>query len=173
VRLFNPLPSRSESLNLRILSSLHDFGRINHRMHNKLFIADNSMAISGGRNMADEYFAQSRHDNFIDIDVLSVGPVVPQMSAVFDRYWIAVTSTRSALSPRVCRRRKRKPVSTIASPRMSALRSRSARTTCSATQRWRCSCMPVGWSWWRRRRMSSPTARTRSTMPKLQAKGRR
>jgi putative cardiolipin synthase len=87
VRLFNPLPSRSESFNWRVLSSLHDFGRINHRMHNKLFIADNRMAISGGRNMADEYFTQSRHDNFIDMDVLSVGPVVPQMSAVFDRYW--------------------------------------------------------------------------------------
>jgi putative cardiolipin synthase len=87
LRLFNPLPSRSDSFNWRVLSSLHDFGRINHRMHNKLFIADNRMAISGGRNMADEYFTLSRHDNFIDVDVLSVGPVVPQMSAVFDRYW--------------------------------------------------------------------------------------
>ena len=87
LRLFNPLPSRSDSFNWRVLSSLHDFGRINHRMHNKLFIADNRMAISGGRNMADEYFTLSRHDNFIDVDVLSVGPVVPQMSTVFDRYW--------------------------------------------------------------------------------------
>ena len=87
LRLFNPLPSRADSFEWRVLGSLHDFGRINHRMHNRLFIADNRMAVSGGRNMADAYFTQSRHDNFIDVDVLSVGAVVPQMSAVFDRYW--------------------------------------------------------------------------------------
>src|ERR1035438_8605907 len=55
VRLFNPLPSRAGSLGQRILFSLHEFGRINHRMHNKLFIADNSFAVSGGRNIAEEY----------------------------------------------------------------------------------------------------------------------
>ena len=54
VRLFNPLPSRAGSLALRILFSLADFGRINHRMHNKLLVADNSFAVSGGRNIANE-----------------------------------------------------------------------------------------------------------------------
>ena len=87
VRLFNPLPSRASSLSTRLLMSLTDFGRINHRMHNKMMLADNSFAVSGGRNIANEYFMRSTAANFIDMDVMSSGPVVRQMSAGFDRYW--------------------------------------------------------------------------------------
>ena len=87
VRLFNPLPSRATSLTARLALSLHEFSRINHRMHNKLLVADNSMAISGGRNIANEYFMRNTAANFIDMDVLSCGPVVREMSAAFDRYW--------------------------------------------------------------------------------------
>lgn len=87
VRLFNPLPARSGSLMSRIVFSLHEFGRINHRMHNKLFIVDNSFSVSGGRNMADEYFMQDGQANFIDMDVLASGPVVREQSAAFDIYW--------------------------------------------------------------------------------------
>jgi putative cardiolipin synthase len=56
-------------------------------MHNKLFIADNRFAVSGGRNIADEYFMRSESANFVDMDLLSAGPVVRELSAVFDRYW--------------------------------------------------------------------------------------
>ena len=56
-------------------------------MHNKLFIADNRFSVSGGRNMADEYFMRSARANFIDMDVISTGPVVDKLAAVFDRYW--------------------------------------------------------------------------------------
>ena len=87
VRLFNPFPVRSGPLGWRVLGSLDDFSRINHRMHNKLFIADNRVAVSGGRNIADEYFMRSPQANFIDLDVLSAGPVVPQLSAAFDGFW--------------------------------------------------------------------------------------
>ena len=87
VRFFNPLPARSGSLPARLLGSLHEFSRINHRMHNKLFVADNRFSISGGRNMADEYFMRSARANFIDMDVIAAGPVVREQSAVFDRYW--------------------------------------------------------------------------------------
>ncbi|MGJ7494388.1 phospholipase D-like domain-containing protein [Variovorax sp. RT4R15] len=87
VRLFNPLPARSGSLLSRIVFSLHEFGRINHRMHNKLFIVDNSFSVSGGRNIADEYFMQDGQANFIDMDVLASGPVVLEQSAAFDLYW--------------------------------------------------------------------------------------
>jgi len=58
-------------------------------MHNKLFIADGSFAVTGGRNIADEYFDRSGDANFIDMDVLSTGPVVDKLAAVFDRYWNA------------------------------------------------------------------------------------
>ncbi|HEX7437874.1 MAG TPA: phospholipase D family protein [Caldimonas sp.] len=87
VRLFNPLPVRGGSFGARVVLSMHEFSRINRRMHNKLFVADNVFAVSGGRNIADEYFGRSEPANFIDMDVLSSGPVVRELSAVFDRYW--------------------------------------------------------------------------------------
>jgi putative cardiolipin synthase len=87
VRIFNPLPVRGDSLAMRVLFSLHQFGRVNRRMHNKLFVADNTFAVSGGRNIASEYFMRSETANFIDLDVLSSGPVVRALSDVFDSYW--------------------------------------------------------------------------------------
>jgi putative cardiolipin synthase len=87
LRLFNPLPSRAESSTRRVLASLHEFKRINHRMHNKLFVADNALAVTGGRNIGDEYFMSSAAANFIDMDVLAAGPVVHELSDAFDRYW--------------------------------------------------------------------------------------
>ena len=87
VRLFNPLPSRGGSLVGRILYSAHEFSRINLRMHNKLFVADNRFSVSGGRNVADEYFMRSNEANFIDMDVIAAGPIVRELSQVFDRYW--------------------------------------------------------------------------------------
>ena len=52
VRLYNPFVSRGS----RALGFLGDFGRLNHRMHNKAYIVDSQVAIVGGRNLADEYF---------------------------------------------------------------------------------------------------------------------
>ena len=87
VRLFNPLPARDGSVARRTLLSLREFSRINRRMHNKLLVADNAFAISGGRNIADAYFERSEPAHFIDLDVLTAGPAVARMSAVFDDYW--------------------------------------------------------------------------------------
>jgi cardiolipin synthase C len=87
LRMFNPLPVRNGSVGSRVLFSLHEFSRVNRRMHNKLMVADNVFAISGGRNIADEYFGRSEPANFIDMDMLSTGPVVQELSAVFDGYW--------------------------------------------------------------------------------------
>src|ERR1700721_1656696 len=68
-------------------ASATDIRRINHRMHNKLFVADNALAITGGRNIGDEYFTRDPKYNFIDLDVVAAGPVVPQLSASFDAFW--------------------------------------------------------------------------------------
>ena len=87
LRLFNPLPSRAGSSARRMLASLHEFGRVNHRMHNKLFVADNTLAVAGGRNIGDEYFMSGAQANFIDMDTLAAGPIVRELSAAFDRYW--------------------------------------------------------------------------------------
>ena len=87
VRVFNPLPVHFGPLALRVALSLHDLRRIDRRMHNKLFVADNSLAMTGGRNIADEYFMHSDTANFIDMDVLASGPVVRELSDSFDDYW--------------------------------------------------------------------------------------
>ena len=88
VRLFNPFCcARHSGVAGRYAASLFDFGRLNHRMHNKLFIADGAMAVAGGRNIADEYFLRSAKANFVDLDAFVIGAVVKDLSAIFDRYW--------------------------------------------------------------------------------------
>jgi putative cardiolipin synthase len=87
VRVFNPFPGGRSATWSRILASISDIPRINHRMHNKLFVADNELAITGGRNIGDEYFTLDKRSNFIDLDVVAAGPIVPQLSASFDAFW--------------------------------------------------------------------------------------
>ncbi|WP_432726707.1 phospholipase D family protein [Variovorax sp. W6] len=87
VRLFNPFPGGRGSDLTRFISSGLEFGRINRRMHNKLFVADNVAAVAGGRNMADEYVMNASGSNFVDMDVFAAGPVVRQLSDEFDHYW--------------------------------------------------------------------------------------
>ena len=90
VRLFNPFSNGRSSLTARLLESLHELDRVNHRMHNKLFIADNALAVFGGRNTGDEYFMRAKGGNFVDFDVLAAGAVVPALSRSFDDYWNSV-----------------------------------------------------------------------------------
>ena len=87
MRMFNPLTGPRGSTVMRAISTLTDFQRAQQRMHNKLFIADNSIGITGGRNLGDAYFDALDSDNFIDLDVMAAGPVVRQLSTSFDRYW--------------------------------------------------------------------------------------
>ncbi len=83
IRLYNPLVYRSA----RGLNFIGDFARVNRRMHNKAFIADNQAAVVGGRNVGNEYFGAGDDGEFRDLDVLAVGPVVREVSAEFDLYW--------------------------------------------------------------------------------------
>ena len=87
VRVFNPFPGGRSAFWSRFLNSISDIPRINHRMHNKLFVADNALAITGGRNIGDEYFTRASYSNFIDLDVVAAGSIVPQLSASFDAFW--------------------------------------------------------------------------------------
>jgi putative cardiolipin synthase len=87
VRLFNPFCCGRDGFVSRFAASPHEISRLNHRMHNKLFIVDGVMAVVGGRNIADEYFTLSQAQNFIDMDALAVGQVLPQLERIFDRYW--------------------------------------------------------------------------------------
>jgi cardiolipin synthase C len=87
VRLFNPLPVRGGSPLARMALSWPDFGRINHRMHNKLLVVDGVVAIYGGRNIGNAYFMRDGQANFVDLDVLSTGAVVRELADAFDLYW--------------------------------------------------------------------------------------
>jgi putative cardiolipin synthase len=86
VRIFNPFYSRSGVLGMWSEFILRG-SRLNRRMHNKAWIADNRVAIIGGRNIGDEYFGASPHSNFSDLDVAMAGPVVTDLSREFDAYW--------------------------------------------------------------------------------------
>ncbi|MBX3591605.1 MAG: phospholipase D family protein [Burkholderiaceae bacterium] len=87
IRLYNPFPAGRGSTLTRVLASIRDVRRINQRMHNKMFVADNAIAVTGGRNLGDAYFVQSLASNFVDLDVIAAGPVVRDLSASFDRFW--------------------------------------------------------------------------------------
>lgn len=83
VRLFNPISRRGfQTLNL-----VGDFRQANRRMHNKSFTVDNAVSIVGGRNIADEYFELKTDSEFVDFDVLAMGPIVSEISASFDEFW--------------------------------------------------------------------------------------
>lgn len=86
IRLFNPFFYRGGNPLLQLGQFMRD-DRLNRRMHNKLFAADNQFAITGGRNIGDEYFVAHDEFAFVDLDVLVSGPAVAELSASFDAYW--------------------------------------------------------------------------------------
>lgn len=83
VRLYNPV----SRVGLKGLNFLFDFRRANRRMHNKSFTVDNQVSIVGGRNIADEYFDLNPKGEFMDFDVIALGPIAADVSHEFDRYW--------------------------------------------------------------------------------------
>lgn len=110
VRVFNAW--RERGWLGRIGEAITDFSRLNRRMHNKQLVVDNRVAILGGRNIGDEYMGLNPAFNFHDLDVLGVGPVARQASAVFDRYWNSDWVRRlppQALSAADARRRPLRP----------------------------------------------------------------
>jgi cardiolipin synthase C len=86
VRIYNPFASRRGWAG-KLVEALTAYARLNHRMHNKVWIADNRVALSGGRNVGDEYFAAAARMNFVDLDLATIGAPVAAMSADFDTYW--------------------------------------------------------------------------------------
>jgi len=87
VRVFNPFRYRGHVQALRAVEFMLDASRLDYRMHNKLFIADNAVALIGGRNVGDEYFQVDPASQFADDDVFAAGPVVRELSGAFDVFW--------------------------------------------------------------------------------------
>lgn len=83
VRSFNPLSRRIPTA----LSFLFDFGRVNRRMHNKVFIVDEAYSVIGGRNIADEYYQANAAADFGDFDIILIGEAVERVSSAFDLFW--------------------------------------------------------------------------------------
>lgn len=83
VRLYNPFV-RGHSKNLQFVTQVK---RVNHRMHSKTYTADNQVTIVGGRNIGDEYFNADKDLAFSDLDAMSIGSVVPEVSDEFNNYW--------------------------------------------------------------------------------------
>ena len=84
IRIFNPLSNREWFRNIELIINLDRAGR---RMHNKTFISDNSSAIIGGRNIGDEYFDARPSLNFVDLDLLTTGPIVEEINHSFNDFW--------------------------------------------------------------------------------------
>ena len=87
VRVFNPFEYRGHGRVPRAIDFLLHKRRLDHRMHNKLMVADNALALIGGRNIGDQYFQIDPSSQFGDDDVVAYGHVVEQLSDVFDLFW--------------------------------------------------------------------------------------
>jgi putative cardiolipin synthase len=87
VRIFNPESYRGDSRLLRHLDFLFHASRLDYRMHNKLLVADNTLALIGGRNVGNQYFQVDPESQFADDDVFTAGPIVSQLSGTFDEFW--------------------------------------------------------------------------------------
>ena len=92
IRVFNPYGSAQRSFSERTRNFFTNLDHFTRRMHNKAMIADNQIAIVGGRNLGDEYFSASPTLQFRDLDAFVAGPVTQQISASFDDYWNSTVS---------------------------------------------------------------------------------
>jgi putative cardiolipin synthase len=94
IRIYNPKNSVGVPMQTRLLNVVTDFRSVNQRMHDKTFMVDGKVAITGGRNMAAEYYDYNHDFNFRDRDVLLMGEVVKSMQASFDRFWASQLSVK-------------------------------------------------------------------------------
>jgi putative cardiolipin synthase len=94
IRIYNPQTSVGVPLHTRLLNSLTNFRGVNQRMHDKTLVVDGKIAITGGRNMAAEYFDYNHEYNFRDRDALLLGPVVQKMQANFENFWNSELSVK-------------------------------------------------------------------------------
>jgi putative cardiolipin synthase len=83
VRVYNPYARGW----MRFLQYFGRFTELNRRMHNKMFVADGTVAVVGGRNLTEDYFGLGKKLSFRDFDLLAIGPIVNQAEGAFDQYW--------------------------------------------------------------------------------------
>jgi putative cardiolipin synthase len=103
IRIFNPFAYRGHVRLLRTGEFLFNASRLDYRMHNKLLVVDNAVALIGGRNIGNQYFQVDPESQFADDDVFAAGPIARQLSATFDEYW----NSRFAIPAEALGRNKR------------------------------------------------------------------
>lgn len=94
IRIYNPKTSAGVPLYRRAWNVLTDFRSVNQRMHDKTLVVDGKIAVTGGRNMAAEYYDYNHEYNFRDRDALLLGEVVKSMQASFARFWDSELSVK-------------------------------------------------------------------------------
>jgi putative cardiolipin synthase len=87
VRIFNPWRYRGHNTVIRGAEFILRHSRLDYRMHNKLFVADGSVGLVGGRNIGDQYFQIDPESQFADDDVFAAGPITRELSSEFDEFW--------------------------------------------------------------------------------------
>jgi putative cardiolipin synthase len=87
IRVFNPFAYRGHNKLLRGVEFLFNASRLDYRMHNKLLVVDNAVALIGGRNVGNQYFQVDPESQFADDDVFVGGPLAGRLSVTFDEYW--------------------------------------------------------------------------------------
>ena len=87
IKVYNPNLTTGKNLSSVMLNAMLDFRAVNQRMHNKTFIVDGKVVITGGRNIADEYFDFNQEYNFRDRDVLLLGGAASQVQKSFNQFW--------------------------------------------------------------------------------------
>jgi putative cardiolipin synthase len=87
IRVFNPWAYRGHNKAIRGAEFILRHSRLDYRMHNKLLVADGSVALLGGRNIGDQYFQIDPESQFADDDVFAAGPITRELSSEFDEFW--------------------------------------------------------------------------------------
>lgn len=87
IKIYNPVSNVGKNLFKKTYQVLTNFHGVNQRMHNKTFTVDGKVSITGGRNVADEYFGYDHEYNFRDRDVLLLGGKVDDVQLSFDEFW--------------------------------------------------------------------------------------
>jgi phosphatidylserine/phosphatidylglycerophosphate/cardiolipin synthase-like enzyme len=87
IKIYNPGVNLGKNLFSKVRKFTTDFRSANQRMHNKTFIVDHKVVITGGRNIADEYFDYDHEYNFRDRDVLLLGKVTQDVNTSFNEFW--------------------------------------------------------------------------------------
>lgn len=87
IKIYNPTANIGKNLPAKLQSLAGDFRGVNQRMHNKTFSVDGKVIITGGRNIADEYFDYDHEYNFRDRDVMLIGKSVEEVTTSFSLFW--------------------------------------------------------------------------------------